>query len=110
MCRPQELELLVCGYEDPDLRQLEEVALYDDGYSSTHETIKYFLFFLFFFWNVAFFKCKMIIRNFWEIVHELPKDLKLKLLNFVTASERIPSKGFSCLTFVIQRNGPDSDR
>jgi len=52
----------------------------------------------------------MIIRNFWEIVHELPKDLKLKLLNFVTASERIPSKGFSCLTFVIQRNGPDSDR
>jgi len=29
---------------------------------------------------------------------------------FVTASDRVPLKGLANLTFVIQRNGPDTDR
>ena len=37
-------------------------------------------------------------------------ELKRKLLIFVTASDRIPLNGLKSLTFVIQRNGPDSDR
>jgi hypothetical protein len=36
--------------------------------------------------------------------------LKQKLLVFVTSSDRIPLNGLKSLTFVIQRNGPDSDR
>jgi len=37
-------------------------------------------------------------------------DQKKKLLMFVTASDRVPLKGLGNLTFVIQRNGPDTDR
>ncbi len=39
-------------------------------------------------------------------------DLKHKrhLLEFVTASDRVPLKGLESLMFVIQRNGPDTDR
>jgi ubiquitin-protein ligase E3 A len=32
------------------------------------------------------------------------------LLEFVTASDRVPLKGLDTLQFVIQRNGPDTDR
>ncbi|KAJ2136720.1 hypothetical protein GGH17_001842, partial [Coemansia sp. RSA 788] len=32
------------------------------------------------------------------------------LLAFVTASDRVPLGGYSALTFVVQRNGPDSER
>ena len=35
---------------------------------------------------------------------------KRMLLEFVTASDRVPLKGLASLTFVIQRNGPDTDR
>lgn len=39
-------------------------------------------------------------------------DLQHKryLLEFVTASDRLPLKGLSSLEFVLQRNGPDTDR
>lgn len=35
---------------------------------------------------------------------------KKLLLEFVTASDRVPLKGLDSLVFVIQRNGPDTDR
>ena len=37
-------------------------------------------------------------------------EYRKKLLTFVTASDRIPLNGLKSLTFVIQRNGPDSER
>jgi ubiquitin-protein ligase E3 A len=37
-------------------------------------------------------------------------DYKKLLLEFVTASDRVPLKGLASLVFVIQRNGPDTDR
>ncbi|KAJ3358207.1 hypothetical protein HDU91_005277 [Kappamyces sp. JEL0680] len=42
MCRPSELELLICGKttDDVEFRKLEEGAGYDDGYSTTHMVIK----------------------------------------------------------------------
>ena len=53
----------------------------------------------------------VVFRWFWDIVHgEFDEKMKKKLLGFVTASDRVPLKGLSNLTFVIQRNGPDSDR
>lgn len=88
MCRPEELEMLLCGQEDLDFKELEAIATYDDGYHPTHP----------------------LVAQFWEIVHEMTLPQKRKLLTFVTASDRIPLRGFSALTFVIQRNGPDSDR
>ncbi|ORY20885.1 HECT-domain-containing protein, partial [Neocallimastix californiae] len=52
----------------------------------------------------------IVIKNFWEIVHAMTYDQKKKLLMFVTASDRVPLKSLGNLTFVIQRNGPDTDR
>lgn len=89
MCRPEELERLLCGHDnDYDFQELEDITLYDDGYHPSHPTI----------------------LSFWRIAHAFNLVQKRRLLTFVTASDRIPLKGFSALTFVIQRNGPDSDR
>ncbi len=35
---------------------------------------------------------------------------KKKLLLFATGSDRVPIRGLGSLNFMIQRNGPDSDR
>ena len=90
LCRPQELELLLCGKmtSDIDFIELEKGATYDDGYGPNHQ----------------------VIRWFWEIVHEMDTNHKKFLLEFVTASDRIPLRGLGSLMFVIQRNGPDSNR
>ncbi|KAI8803773.1 hypothetical protein BJ742DRAFT_485418 [Cladochytrium replicatum] len=91
MCRPEELELLVCGTTTSvvDFTALETGAQYDDGYSPSHP----------------------VIRNFWSIVHtDFSLEQKRKLLSFVTASDRVPLRGLEGLTFVIQRNGPDTER
>ncbi|KAJ3045187.1 hypothetical protein HDV00_011057 [Rhizophlyctis rosea] len=90
MCRPSELELMVCGIPSMNLDfvALEETAQYDDGYEPSH----------------------VVIQWFWEIVHAMDLEKKKRLLEFVTASDRVPAKGLGGLTFVVQRNGPDSER
>ncbi|KAG2179772.1 hypothetical protein INT43_003555 [Umbelopsis isabellina] len=94
MCTADELEVVACGQRDGldgldlDMKELEEVAEYDDGYEHNHT----------------------VIRHFWSIVHELSPQHKRQLLLFVTASDRVPVGGLKELMFVIQRNGPDSDR
>jgi HECT-domain (ubiquitin-transferase) len=60
--------------------------------------------------NIHFVSFALHYRNFWSIVHELSPQQKRQLLLFVTASDRIPVGGLKELMFVIQRNGPDSDR
>lgn len=86
--RGEELEQLICGSADLDFNELEKIAVYLDGYHPQHPTI----------------------RAFWEVVHELSVEQKKYLLAFVTGSDRVPIKGISKLTFIIQRNGPDTDR
>eukprot|EP01137_Pigoraptor_chileana_P033768 Opistho-2@25178 len=88
LCRPEELEMLVCGSPDLDFDALQRATQYDDGYHANHP----------------------VIRHFWSIVHGMSLESKRKLLVFVTGSDRVPIRGLSNLTFVIQRNGPDSDR
>jgi len=88
MCRSEELELLLCGSRELDFTELEKSAEYDDGYGPDHEVIKWF----------------------WDIVHNMSLEQKKMMLNFVTASDRVPLRGLGDLTFVIQRNGPDSER
>nr|KAJ3421068.1 hypothetical protein HK105_004575 [Polyrhizophydium stewartii] len=89
MCRPEELELLICGNTttEIDFGELQRTAEYD-GFDETTP----------------------IVVWFWEIVHAMDLEHKKQLLNFVTASDRVPLNGFANLTFVIQRNGPDTDR
>lgn len=45
------------------------------------------------------------IKDFWSIVKKYGPEEKKKLLEFVTASDRVPVGGTRNLAFVIQRNG-----
>ncbi|KAI9335991.1 hypothetical protein BDR26DRAFT_865506 [Obelidium mucronatum] len=88
MCRAEELEMLICGTNELNFNELEAGAKYDDGYEPSHP----------------------VIKNFWSIAHNMSQEHKKQLLMFVTASDRVPLKGLANLVFVIQRNGPDTDR
>ncbi|KAI9092800.1 hypothetical protein DFS34DRAFT_596368 [Phlyctochytrium arcticum] len=91
MCRSTELKHLLIGTTPTTVsfQALEKAACYDDGYSESHPVIEWF----------------------WSIVHDqFDICTKRKLLEFVTASDRVPVGGWGGVTFVIQRNGPDTDR
>lgn len=45
------------------------------------------------------------IKDFWSIVKKFGPEEKKKLLEFVTASDRVPVGGMRNLQFVVQRNG-----
>lgn len=86
--RPDEVELLVCGSKQFDLTQLQKATEYEGGYTAD----------------------STIIKDFWDIVYEMPTDLQKKLLEFTTGSDRVPVGGLSNLKMVIARHGPDCDR
>ncbi|XP_050080108.1 ubiquitin-protein ligase E3A [Anopheles maculipalpis] len=86
--RPEELELIVCGSKNFDFNELELSTEYQGGFERDSATIK----------------------HFWSIVHGLSMEMKRKLLQFTTGSDRVPVGGLSRLKLVIARNGPDSDR
>ena len=99
------LKDLVEGYDHIDTHLLERATKYEQ-YHREHPTIKYF----------------------WEVVHGWGEDNKIrkridpsgentegpdlvrKLLEFVTASDRLPTGGMQRLQFVIQRNGEGDER
>ncbi|RVD89505.1 uncharacterized protein DFL_000509 [Arthrobotrys flagrans] len=85
---PVTLRHLVEGSKEIDIAALEAAAKYDDGYHPNHRCIK----------------------DFWAIVRTYDNDQKRALLEFVTASDRVPVSGISSVMFVIQRNGGDSER
>jgi hypothetical protein len=99
ICQSAELEMIICGHnsETYNFQELREIAKYDDGYGPNHQMIMYRL-------------LKTNDSWFWEIIGSFSLHYKKKLLTFVTASDRIPLNGLKSLTFVIQRNGPDSER
>ncbi|EOD36549.1 putative ubiquitin-protein ligase [Emiliania huxleyi CCMP1516] len=83
-----ELELLLCGSPNLDFEALERVTQYDDGFSCDSPCI----------------------ALLWEVIHELPLEMKKKFLFFCTGSDRVPIKGLGNLSFVISRNGSDEER
>ncbi|EOD15870.1 hypothetical protein EMIHUDRAFT_245473 [Emiliania huxleyi CCMP1516] len=86
--RGSELELLLCGSPNLDFEALERVTQYDDGFSCDSPCI----------------------ALLWEVIHELPLEMKKKFLFFCTGSDRVPIKGLGNLSFVISRNGSDEER
>ncbi|KAJ1916339.1 hypothetical protein IWQ60_008134 [Tieghemiomyces parasiticus] len=87
--RPSELQLLLAGRQEIlDFHELERHTAYEDRFYAHHPTI----------------------RKFWKVVHGFTPAQKRQLLLFVTANDRLPLGGFSQVTFVVQRNGADSDR
>ncbi|MCJ1402357.1 hypothetical protein MMC11_005577 [Xylographa trunciseda] len=85
---PEALQRVVEGNQTIDITELQSATKYENGYSVNHSTI----------------------TDFWFIVRSFSEDQLRKLLEFVTASDRVPVKGVSSMTFVIQRNGTDDDR
>ena len=83
---PDTLQSLVEGIQEIDISELRRATRYvgwEGG--SSHRTI----------------------RDFWSIVKRYDLEQKKKLLEFVTASDRVPVGGMRNLQFNIQRNGVD---
>ena len=84
---PSSLKLLVEGSQEINVDDLEKAATYE-MYSAEDDTI----------------------RDFWHVVRSFSPEQLRKLLEFVTASDRVPFGGFSSIDFTIQRNGNDDER
>ncbi|KAJ8614131.1 hypothetical protein CTAYLR_004640 [Chrysophaeum taylorii] len=80
---PADLELLVRGSKTLDFAAWRSAAVYEDGYDDDSQTV----------------------NDFWTVVDELEHPLKLKLLKFVTGSDRAPINGLAASRFVISRVG-----
>ena len=85
---PSALKALVEGLPDISVAGLERVTRYDGGYDFFHPTI----------------------RQFWTVVHSWPQERVQKLLEFVTASDRLPVGGVGKLIFTVQKNGVGEGR
>lgn len=81
------LQTVVEGSQEVDFNALQDSVRYDDGYSAEHR----------------------VIKDFWSIVHDYSQERKRQLLEFVTASDRVPVNGIRSILFVIQRSGGDSE-
>ncbi|KAL9084906.1 MAG: hypothetical protein Q9165_007859 [Trypethelium subeluteriae] len=83
---PEVLKLLVEGDGEVDVDVLEDAAEYE-----------------------CIDRSHPLIRGFWRIVKAYDNNQKRKLLEFVTASDRMPVGSPARMTFVIQKNGPDTE-
>jgi hypothetical protein len=82
------LKSVIEGSQHIDIAKLESITKYEDGFSADTPTI----------------------RHFWDVVKGFPDEKKRGLLEFVTASERVPVNGLGSIVFVIQRSGFDDRR
>ncbi|GIJ99122.1 hypothetical protein Aspvir_001248 [Aspergillus viridinutans] len=80
---PEAFKTVVEGIQEIDLGELERHARYEGGFGPHHR----------------------VIRDFWSIVKGFSAEKKAQLLEFVTASDRVPVNGIASIMFVIQRNG-----
>lgn len=80
---PEALKTVVEGIQEINIEELERHARYEGGFSASHR----------------------VVRDFWHIVKRFPQEKKRRLLEFVTASDRVPVNGIASIMFVIQKNG-----
>uniref|UniRef100_A0A8C6FI74 E3 ubiquitin-protein ligase NEDD4 n=1 Tax=Moschus moschiferus TaxID=68415 RepID=A0A8C6FI74_MOSMO len=78
-----ELELLMCGLGDVDVNDWREHTKYKNGYSINHQVIQWF----------------------WKAVLMMDSEKRIRLLQFVTGTSRVPMNGFAEL---YGSNGPQS--
>ncbi|XP_054626440.1 E3 ubiquitin-protein ligase NEDD4-like isoform X2 [Dunckerocampus dactyliophorus] len=76
-----ELELLMCGLGDVDVNDWKANTKYKNGYSSNH----------------------VVIHWFWKAVLLMDAEKRIRLLQFVTGTSRVPMNGFAEL---YGSNGP----
>lgn len=80
---PEALKTVVEGIQEIDINELENHARYEGGFGPTHQ----------------------VIRDFWSVVQGYSAEKRAQLLEFVTASDRVPVNGIASIMFVIQKNG-----
>ncbi|XP_063105308.1 E3 ubiquitin-protein ligase NEDD4 isoform X2 [Cavia porcellus] len=68
-----ELELLMCGLGDVDVSDWREHTKYKNGYSASHQVIQWF----------------------WKAVLMMDSEKRIRLLQFVTGTSRVPMNGFA---------------
>ncbi|XP_004835401.1 E3 ubiquitin-protein ligase NEDD4 isoform X2 [Heterocephalus glaber] len=78
-----ELELLMCGLGDVDVNDWREHTKYKNGYSAGHRVIQWF----------------------WKAVLMMDSEKRIRLLQFVTGTSRVPMNGFAEL---YGSSGPQS--
>ena len=83
---PNLLQSVVEGVQDIDIAELKRYTRYV-GWDASHRTVK----------------------DFWSVVKRFDDRLKRKLLEFVTASDRVPVGGVKNMMFIVQRNGEEDD-
>lgn len=83
---PNILQSVVEGTQEIDISELRRYARYV-GWDTGHHTVK----------------------DFWSIVKRYDDRMKRKLLEFVTASDRVPVGGLKNVQFVIQKNGEEGE-
>jgi hypothetical protein len=83
---PQILQSLVEGVQDIDIGELKRYTRYV-GWDASHRTVK----------------------DFWSIVRRFDDTMKRKLLEFVTASDRVPVGGVKNIMFILQKNGSEDE-
>lgn len=84
---PESLKGVIEGIQEIDVDALQETTRYEGGYSAGHR----------------------VIKDFWHLVRQFQTTELQQLLEFVTASDRIPVNGVSSIQFVIQRNGVEDE-
>ncbi|KAM3431078.1 hypothetical protein NHJ13734_007469 [Beauveria thailandica] len=83
---PSILQSVVEGVQEIDISELRRYTRYV-GWDTSHHTI----------------------RDFWSIVKRYDDRMKRKLLEFVTASDRVPVSGLKNVQFIIQKNGEEGE-
>lgn len=83
---PSLLQSLVEGVQEIDISELKRYARYV-GWDASHRAV----------------------RDFWSVVKRYDEGMKRKLLEFVTASDRVPVGGVKNMMFIVQRNGEEDD-
>lgn len=91
--RPEEIELLVRGSDEPlDVVTLQAVATYD-GWGKSKLPAE-----------------EPVVTWFWEAFNNAKPAEQRSLLSFITSSDRIPAMGAASLVIKITRLGDDSER
>ncbi|KAK3331971.1 hypothetical protein B0T19DRAFT_90266 [Cercophora scortea] len=84
---PPLLQSIVEGVQEIDIAELKQYTRYV-GWDANHRTV----------------------RDFWSVVRKFDDETKRRLLEFVTASDRVPVGGMENILFVLQKNGDDDTR
>ena len=87
MFTPEALRSVIEGHRKIDLDDLQSTATYEE-----------------------YEKDSDYVKDFWEVVKSLKPEQHRKLLEFVTASDRVPVSGMDNVQFIVQKNGEEDER